>query len=96
MIRKTLTTGVALAVLATTTIAVSQPASAKMHHMKMAKRMRLVPAQQKASYHAMAYGGPMMLVDIPQVAPGGGALGLGLVPSSGFFKGVPVIGDFGL
>ena len=98
MFQKTLTTGLALAVLATTTIALSQPASAAMHakRMMMAKRMRLVPAQQKASYHPIRTGGPMMLVDIPPVAVGGGALGLGVAPSTGLFKGVPVIGDLGL
>ena len=98
MFRKILTTGLALAVLATTTIVVSQPASAKMHarRMKMAKRMRLVPSQQKASYQPIRAGGPMMLVDIPPVAAGGGALGLGVAPSTGLFKGVPLIGDLGL
>ncbi len=94
MIRKTLSTGLALAVLATTSLAMSQPASAK--HMKMAKKMHLVPSQQKASYHGVAMGGPMMLVDIPQVPAGGGALGLGVAPSTGLFKGVPLIGDLGL
>ncbi len=98
MFRKTLTTGLALAVLATTTIAVTQPASARMHakRMRMAKRMRLVPSQQKASFQPIRAGGPMMLVDIPPVAAGGGALGLGIAPSTGLFKGVPVIGGLGL
>lgn len=97
MIRKTLSTGLVLAVLATTSLAISQPASAKhMMRMKMAKKVHLVPSQQKASYHGVAPGGPMMLVDIPQVPAGGGALGLGVAPSTGLFKGVPVIGDLGL
>ena len=98
MIRTTMTAGLAVAVLATTSLAMSQPASAKMHHksrMKMA-RMRLVPSQPKPTFHATRAGGPMMLVDIPPVAAGGGALGLGVLPSSGFFKGVPVIDAFGL
>ena len=95
MIRKTLTNGLALAVLATASLAMSQPASARMHRMKMAK-VHLVPSQPKPTFVAAPYGVPMMLVDIPRVPAGGGALGLGLVPSSGFFKGVPVFGELGL
>lgn len=96
MIRKTLTTALAAAVVATTTFAISQPADAKMRHMKKMTKVRLVPSQQKASYHGVAAGSPPMLVDIQQVPPGGGVLGLGVAPSSGFFKGVPVFGDLGL
>lgn len=98
MIRRTLTTGFALAVLATTSIAVSQPANAKMHAKRMmkAQKVRLVPSQQKPSFHSIPTGGPMMLVDIPRVPTGGGVLNAGLLPSTGLFKGVPVLGDIGL
>ena len=95
MTSKTLTTGRALAVLATASLAIAQPAMAKPHGAKTAK-VRLVPSQQKPSYHGIAKGGPMMLIDIPQVPAGGGVLNAGLLPSTGVFKGVPLLGDFGL
>lgn len=95
MTRRTLTTGLTLAVLATASLAVSQPADAKTHHKKMAK-VHLVPSQPKPTFVATPYGGPMMLVDIQHVAPGAGAMGLGLVPTTGFFKGVPVLDGLGL
>ena len=95
MIRKTLTTGLALAALACASPALSGPASAKTHRVKVAK-VRLVPSQQKPSYHGYPKGGPLMLIDIPQVPAGGGVLNAGLLPSTGVFKGIPLLGDFGL
>ena len=94
MIRKTLTTSLALAVLATTSLAMSQPANAK--RMMKPKKVRLVPSQPKPSFHPIRAGGPMMLIDIAPVPAGGGVLNAGLLPSTGVFKGVPVLGDFGL
>lgn len=98
MIRKPLTTSLALAILAATSLVASQPASARMHakRMMMAKPVRLVPSQPKPSFHPARMGGPMMLVDIPPVAAGGGALGLGIAPSTNLFKDVPLIGALGL
>ncbi len=94
MISKTLTTGLTLAVLATTSLALTQSADAK--HVMKPKKVRLVPSQPKPSYHAIRAGGPMMLIDIAPVPAGGGVLNAGLLPSTGVFKGIPVLGDFGL
>lgn len=96
MIRNTLKMGLALAVVAATGMAMSQPANARVRRAKMTKPVRLVPSQPKASFHPAPYGGPMMLVGIPPVPPGGGVLKLGLLPSSNMFKDVPVLGEFGL
>ena len=94
MIRKTLTTSFAVAILAITSLALTQPASAK--RLMKPKKVRLVPSQPKQSFHAIRAGGPMMLIDIAPVPVGGGVLNAGLLPSTGVFKGIPVLGDFGL
>ena len=90
MVRKFMAAGVALAVLSTGFVA---PAQAK-HHKKMAK-MKLVPAQAKPGYRSLA-GGPPGLIDIPPVPANGGVLHAGIIPGTGLFTGVPVLGDFGL
>lgn len=102
MVRNALRTGLALAVLSTMAVAVTQPAAAKAHK-KMEKKVKLVPAMLKPTYRGMpgyvgGAPGPRMpgLVDIPLVPAGGGLLKAGILPSSGIFKGVPVLGDIGL
>ena len=56
--------------------------------------MHLVPSQPKPGYRSMV--GTPSLIDVVPVSAHGGLLGLGVVPSTGVFKGVPVLGDFGL
>ena len=97
MIRSPLTTGLALAVLAATIFAAPQSAGAAMHHRKrmhVAKRVKLIPASAKPGYRSMV-GTPSLIDPVP-VTPNGGLLGLGILPSTGVFKGVPVVGEFGL
>ena len=86
--------GLALAVLATVALAAPQSASAAHARHMMAKRMRLVPSQPKPGYHSMV--GTPSLVDVVPVSAQGGLLGLGVLPSTGLFKSVPLLGNFGL
>ena len=88
--------GLTLAVLAAVAFAAPQAASAASHarRMTMAKRPRLVPSQPKPGYHSMV-GTPSLIDPVP-VSAHGGLLGLGVIPSTGVLKGVPVLGEFGL
>lgn len=93
---KLLHAGLTLAILAAAASAAPQSASAAGHarHMKMAKKSHLVPSQPKPGYHSMV-GTPSLIDPVP-VSAHGGLLGLGVIPSTGVFKGVPVLGEFGL
>ena len=92
---KTMSTVAALAALAAMALVAPQAANAAGHRkMHMMKKVKLVPASAKPGYKSMV-GTPSLIDPVP-VAPNGGALGLGLIPSTNLFKGVPVLEQFGL
>ncbi len=96
------TTALALAMVAGAAMAFAQPAQAAMKHSRnlYVTGKRFAPATVKAGYvgaPGYTYGppGPIrpMLID-PGL--GGGFLGVGIFPSIGFFRGVPVLSAFRL